>query len=62
MSDEKHADADTENETNHFQITGRNQIRSVLYIAVANIPDLLENQVYSEAIQTVNGLKSISLI
>ncbi|WP_026207332.1 DUF4906 domain-containing protein [Butyricimonas synergistica] len=30
--------------------------------AVANIPDLLENEAYSEAIQTVDDLKNISLL
>ena len=70
VSDEKRTDADAENgssaetETKQATFNLRERIdfgRYYMY-AVANIPDLLTNPKYSEAIKTVEGLKNISLI
>lgn len=69
VSDENRTDADAENNhkaeetTKHATFNLPEEIAFGKYYmyAVANIPDSLINQNYSEAIKTVDGLKNISL-
>lgn len=70
VSDENRNDSDAENgnsaETSTkratFKLPEEIDFGKYYMYAVANIPDLLTNQAYSQAIQTVDGLKNITLI
>lgn len=68
-SDQNRTDADAEDGPKAEEQTKRATFRfpdkiafgKYYMYAVANIPDLLTNSIYSDAIRTVDGLKSISL-
>lgn len=70
VSDEKRNDENAENghsaetSTKHatFKLPERIDFGKYYMYAVANIPDLLTNSEYSEAIKTVEGLKNIPLV
>lgn len=74
VSDENRTDKDAEADSNGEHHTAETSTKRATFrlpeeigfgkyymYAVANIPDLLTNSTYSEAIQTVDGLKNIPL-
>lgn len=69
VSDENRVDSDAENKNSAetstkratFKLPERIDFGKYYMYAVANIPDLLTNTAYSEAIKTVDGLKNIPL-